>query len=66
MMSTISPFKKSKKIKERSLFNIKKSAGPLMALTVYLMFVIYKEHCHLILLHVPYFKSLFHLLAVLT
>ena len=34
MMAMNSPSKQSKKIKERSLFNIKKSAGPLMALTV--------------------------------
>ncbi len=34
MMSVTSLFKQSKKIKERSLLNNKKSAGPLMALTV--------------------------------
>ena len=34
MISINSPFRQSKKIKQRSLFNIKKSAGLLMALTV--------------------------------
>ncbi len=40
MMSMNSPFKESKKIKERSLFNIKKRAGPLMALTVPITMII--------------------------
>ena len=34
MMSVASLFKQSKKIKEKSLLNNKKSAGPLMTFTV--------------------------------
>ena len=35
MISMNSAFRQSKKKKQKSLFNIKKSAGPLIALTVF-------------------------------
>ena len=44
-MTMNSPSEQNKKIKERLLFNIEKSADPFMVLTVYSVMPIYPQDC---------------------